>query len=314
MKRVGLVLALLALGGACSNSTTAPSTTPTVTSVSPATITASASPQTIIVTGTNFAAGLTAVITPIVGTVSGAAISNVTSTSFQVSVTIATAGAYTIVVNSGGQASSAFAFTVQAAPTFTLSGTVRETAPTASVLVSGVTITIQDGSFAGRTATTDTIGAYQIAGLTGSMNVVAAKTGYDTTAASVNLSSGNQTLNFSLNPTAQTLDETFTGTINGGSDTCSDGTLTKACSIVILAIHNTGLVDATLTWTGGISSADLDLSLWRGSTVLLAKSATATATEHVSATATSGSNYELHVTYSTGSVPVTYTLRVTHPK
>lgn len=282
-----------------------------MTGISPGTIIASASTQVLSFTGTHFSAGLTVTISPSIGTLSGNAISNLTSTSFQVNATITTNGSYTAVVNSGGEASSPFAFNVQAAPTFTLTGSVREGVPTTFVVIQGATITIQDGPYAGRTTTTDSNGAYQIDGLTGSMNVTAAKSGYNSTTSSVNLSS-NQTLNFNLNPPNVTVDETFTGSVDGGSAACQDTAFsTKPCKVTIIPVHNSGVIDATLTWSGG---ADLDLSLWRGTTLLASSRTASASTEHVSASASGGSNYELHVTYYDGSVIANYTLKVTHPK
>lgn len=73
-------------------------------------------------------------------------------------------------------------------------------------------------------------------------------------------------------------------------------------------------LEAVLTWTpSGSSAADLDLSLWRGTTVI-ARSTSVTQPESVSSAVSSLSGpYSLHVTYYSGSSIANYTLRVTHP-
>jgi IPT/TIG domain len=88
-----------------------------VTAVSPASLTASAAAQSITVTGSHFESGLTVELT--LGsdtvTVSGAQIANVTPTSFQASVVVATAGSYAIRVTvPGAQPSNAIDVIVQA--------------------------------------------------------------------------------------------------------------------------------------------------------------------------------------------------------
>ncbi len=90
-----------------------------ITSVSPAALTAGSAHQTITVTGTNFAAGLTVSLAPAGGsaiTVSGTDIANVTATAFQASVVVAAAGAYSLqVTNPGASASNAVSLPVMPA-------------------------------------------------------------------------------------------------------------------------------------------------------------------------------------------------------
>lgn len=127
MKRVLIVLALLATGcGGGSSSPAAPSTTPTttaafsVTGISPSAPTVSALPQTLTITGTGFQSGLSMTMTPptppstAVLSFSGSQILNLTPTSFQVSVEISLLSAYTFQVTSAaGEKSGVMSFTPQ---------------------------------------------------------------------------------------------------------------------------------------------------------------------------------------------------------
>ncbi|MCX6539684.1 MAG: hypothetical protein NT151_12240 [Acidobacteria bacterium] len=140
-----VVLFNLAGCGGKSSSPSAPTPTPTtltatltIASVSPATITSSATSQTIIVTGTNFLSGLTLTNTAPGGgttTLGGSQIQDLTTTSFQVSATFAELGSYGLqVANPSGSASGKFA--VVTGQTITLTGRVFDvftSAPQAAV-------------------------------------------------------------------------------------------------------------------------------------------------------------------------------------
>jgi hypothetical protein len=85
--------------------------------------------------------------------------------------------------------------------TFSLTGRVTESAPSAFVAVSGATLSVADGPNAGRTATTNNNGDYQFTGLQGGgFTVSVTAPGYQATSAGINLT-GNLTRSFSLDPT-----------------------------------------------------------------------------------------------------------------
>lgn len=110
----------------------------------------------------------------------------------------------------------------------------------------------------------------------------------------------------STTPTTRT--DTVTGNLSGGDGTCSDGLSQKPCRAYPFHVSSAGSVQASLTWAEG---ADLDLTLWRGSS-LIASSRGVTHTEAVSSNVSPG-DYELHVTYYSGAVIANFTLTVTHP-
>ncbi|HEY3382541.1 MAG TPA: hypothetical protein VGK32_12275 [Vicinamibacterales bacterium] len=102
--------------------TAAPATSPrpAVVGISPGTPTQGTASQKIYVGGSQFHPGLTVELTGPGGTstVGGGNVQNVTATTFQVVVTLAEAGSWSLrVVNPGSQASEPFAFTVRAVET-----------------------------------------------------------------------------------------------------------------------------------------------------------------------------------------------------
>ena len=195
--------------------------------------------------------------------------------------------------------------------TFTLSGGVTESAPTTSNKIPGATVAFVDGANAGKTATADGAGNYLIANvLAGAFNIRASAAGYQDATRPVTITA-DTSLTIALNPTAQTLTTERTGTVSGGDTQCSDGSELKGCKILTLDIHNTGTLEATLEWENPTS--DLDLTLWRGTTLLADSRGEFVLKETVSSSIVTGATYELHVTYYAGSVITPYKLRVTHP-
>ena len=195
--------------------------------------------------------------------------------------------------------------------TFTLSGGVTESEPTTGNKIQGATVAVVDGANAGKTATADSAGNYQITNVVaGAFNVKASASGYQDATRPVTVSA-NTTLTIALNPTPRTVTTERAGTVSGGDTPCSDGTSEKGCKILTLDIHNPGTLEATLEWE--IPATDLDLTLWRGNTLLADSRDEFSLRELVSSSIVSGATYELRVTYYAGSVITPYKLRVTHP-
>lgn len=204
--------------------------------------------------------------------------------------------------------------TVPQAPqtqTWTLSGTVTETAPTASTRLSGAVVRLIDGPNAGAQVVTGADGSFIFTGLTqADFNVTATLDGYQSATVGVSLTA-NRTITLRLNPNPETITQTFTGQISGGDPPCSDGLFTKPCKRINLPVHNSGTIDGQLEWTGGCN--DLDLSLWSiGGSRPIASSDGVTGREHVSANV-SGGGYEFRITYYDGCTIANYTLIVQRP-
>ena len=95
-----------------------------INNVSPGTLTVSSMPQTLVFSGSGFQSGLTAVLTPPGGTTSGSAVpvSNVGTSSFQITAALSSSGTYQIVAtNPDGSVSNAFQFQVAASLVRTIS-------------------------------------------------------------------------------------------------------------------------------------------------------------------------------------------------
>jgi hypothetical protein len=202
------------------------------------------------------------------------------------------------------------------ATTFALGGRVTEAPPTTAVEVPRAVVTITDGVNAGKSAVADVYGFYSIKDLTiGALTVNVSADGFVSTTTPLELNiAGENTRNFRLMPVAQTVSHTTNGSIAGTDGTCSDGRSMKPCRIVVMPIHNEGLVDVSLEWEPA-ASADLDLTLFQtGNETPIARSAGVVGgRKRVSARVAGGSTYEFRITYASGTVGVNYTLTFSCP-
>lgn len=194
---------------------------------------------------------------------------------------------------------------------FTLSGRVTESVPTTNTGIGGAVVTIANSN---RMAVTNSVGFYTIAGVPSTeLTVSVTADGYVATSRQLTATADTKT-DFQLRPIPATLTHTASGSIDAGGGTCSDGVAMKPCRIVAIPVHNTGPIEALLSWES-ISPADLDISVFKtGSSTPLARSAlTGTGPEEVTANVTAGGTYEIRITHSSGSDPVTYTLKINYP-
>jgi hypothetical protein len=198
--------------------------------------------------------------------------------------------------------------TPPAPSTFTLSGTVTEAAPTANVRLAVARVEVIDTAQAGTFAITDGSGTFSIPNLSGQLNVRVTAPGYVETTVGRNMTQ-NQTLTAGLMPVYKPLNEEYNGPLSGGDSTCSDGIFTKPCKIIQIPIHNSGILDAAIGWAG---SADLDLTLFRGGTVIVAARGVGSI-EKISTNVQSNTLHELRITYYSGASIATYNLKVAHP-
>ena len=104
--------------------------------------------------------------------------------------------------------------------TLTLSGTVSETAPTASARIAGAKITIMDGPNVGRSTTSDASGVFQLTGLqAGDFSVWTQAANYVEHLQRFAFTS-DQAVTFGLDPVFQMVATTENGSINGGGAAC----------------------------------------------------------------------------------------------
>jgi hypothetical protein len=198
----------------------------------------------------------------------------------------------------------------------TLTGRIRESAPTQITGIEGATIRVTTGADAGHSAVTDYFGFYTIDGLTpGELTIGVSADGYVGTSERV-AALADTTLNLYLTPVARMMTHTSRGSIAATDGTCSDGVAERACRILTVPVHNAGPADAVLTWTSE-GGADLDLTLFQtGQSTSLARSGNVGAggqPEHVAIALAGAATYEFRVTWAGGSGAADYVLEVTYP-
>ena len=96
---------------------------------------------------------------------------------------------------------------------------------------------------------------YALTGLSGGMSVRASRDGFESDTKPADLSQ-NRLLNFNLRPTPGVVSDNFSGAFQdlSGQANCSDEN-GRPCFQFALPIHNSGRVDAKLTWTNYSSNA-----------------------------------------------------------
>lgn len=202
------------------------------------------------------------------------------------------------------------------AQSFTLSGRVSETVPTASTRIPGALLTIADGPHAGRTATADGNGEYSFGALTpAGFTVRATAPGYLEASRGVNLTS-SLTENFELLPVPQTVTTTRDESVSGG-DPCSGGpdTFGDGCKQYALNLHHSGTIHAVVTWQD--SDTWLWLELYRAGTDSLIARASSSRIfglrQELSTNASGRAQYIIRVRYALGARTTPFSLTVTRP-
>lgn len=158
----------------------------------------------------------------------------------------------------GGSASPSIPTPVGSTPippsgTLTLAGTVTETAPTASTRIAGATITVVEGPNAGRSATSDANGTFQLATLqSGTFTIRVRAADYVERSQSVTLTA-DQTVTIELDPVFEIVTTTTNASLSGG-DACGgywdDDIGPDSCRVHhVVNMHHDGTLTAELTWT-----------------------------------------------------------------
>lgn len=194
---------------------------------------------------------------------------------------------------------------------FALSGGVALTAPALTSKVAGALVTLTSGPNAGQTYTADGAGNFFFTDLSGgSVGLRASAAGYQDGTTTVTLDRDVNSITIRVNPSPRQIDETLTGSVSGGDAVCAGSSLAGApCKRHSFDVHNGGTISARVGWAG---SADVDLELWRGTT-LIASSTSVRSSEEVSTNQSGGSNYQIRVVYYSGAAIANYTLVVSRP-
>ena len=116
-------------------------------------------------------------------------------------------------------------------------------------------------------------------------------------------------------PAPGRITDTFTGTIGPNNGICTDGLSFhrgKPCVRGhIFTMSEPGEIDAFLTWP--TDSVDVDLEIWRGSTMVIGSAGVAPLTDR-SRTMDQAGPHEIRVILNSGTTATDYTVRVTHPR
>jgi hypothetical protein len=198
----------------------------------------------------------------------------------------------------------------------TLTGHVVEAPPTSTTGVWDAVVTLDDGVSAwqsGKTIGGAGLGVYTISGLHGGrFRATVSADGFVGVTRDLTIAPDN-TIDFQLLPVAVRKSLTVSSQLNDGDGTCSDGTQSRPCHIVALPVHNSGSIEATLTWP--VAGPALALMLFEsGSPVPLAASTSIVdGNARLVTNLDGGAVYELRVIYASGKGTVTYSLSVAYP-
>lgn len=201
---------------------------------------------------------------------------------------------------------------------FMLRGRVSESPPTATTGIALAVVTIREGVNAGRSAAADGGGFYVLHDLSPGAFTAEAEAGWFVSSRMpLVLGAADAVQHFQLRPVPATVEYALNGDIAGGDGTCSDGESLKPCRIVVIPIHNEGLVDATLTWQSS-QSADLDLALFKtGVAQPIVRSSSSgnsgSSGERVVARIDGSATYEFRITWAAGTGRATYRLQALCP-
>lgn len=142
------------------------------------------------------------------------------------------------------------------APTFTVSGTVSETAPTTGTRVEGVQVTVAGATVS---TTTNAAGVFTLAGVPGGSQTLSfSKANFVTQTRAINVANANVSdIQVSLASTPRIVSEEHEAEIRGDDHPCF-GT-SRACDVYKVGAHNPGQIEAFIVWQSSDSKFDLEL-------------------------------------------------------
>jgi len=180
------------------------------------------------------------------------------------------------------------------APTYTISGTVSETAPTTARRVSGVLVTASSGV----SATTNSDGTFTLSGVsTGSQTLSFARPEFETRSMNITVSNSDVGgVQVNLSPTPRIVD---TGAIDariGPDDPSCLGT-SRPCDVYPVGAHHDGRVEVHLTWLDDDTELDLEV---RCNDAVVAESTRKGTLEELNERIPGGQKCELHVIHRGG--------------
>jgi hypothetical protein len=191
------------------------------------------------------------------------------------------------------------------APTFTVTGTLFETAPTATTRVGSAEVQLSGGVATGSIGD----GTFTIPNVTsGSYTLRAAKAGYETKTTSVTVSGANVSgIQMNLMPVFRLVNQEFSRELKPGDSSCA-GT-TRPCHSYTVASHHGGDVRAFAAWNS--DAADFDFEWWCGGNLVERRGQVGKDHDEILPRVNAGQTCEVHILHS--GAAMRYTLYLTYP-
>ena len=191
------------------------------------------------------------------------------------------------------------------APTFSVSGTLFETAPRATQRVPEAEVQLSGGIATGSAGD----GTFTIPNVaSGTYTLRVAKSGYETKSVPVTVSGANVAgVQVNLMPVFRLVDREITTELKPGDPSCA-GT-TRPCHTYPIMSHHGGEVRAFVAWNS--TTADFDFEFWCGGGLVERRSVTGGTYDEILPKISAGQTCEVHVLHT--GAQMRYTLYLTYP-
>ena len=190
-------------------------------------------------------------------------------------------------------------------PTFTVSGTISETAPTTTTRVPEAEVQVSGGVATG-SASDGTFTIPNVASGTYTLRI--AKAGYETKTQTVTVSGANVTgVQVNLMPVFQLINREIFAQLGSNGPTCP-GT-SRACHIYPIASHHSGDVRAFAAWNS--TAADFDFEWWCGGVRVERRGQVGKDHDEILPFINAGQSCAVHLLHS--GATMSYTLYLTYP-
>ena len=194
-------------------------------------------------------------------------------------------------------------------PTFTVSGTISETAPTTSTRVSEAEVQLSGGVATGSVGD----GTFTIPNVAnGSYTLRVAKAGYETATQTVNVSGAAVSgIQVNLLPVFRWVNQEFYHQLGpGSSGSCPGLTDGRPCRSYPVASHHSGDVRAFAAWNG--TAADFDMEFWCGGNRVERRGQVGKDHDEILPHINAGQSCAIYVVHMSG-IALQYTLYLTFP-
>lgn len=198
-----------------------------------------------------------------------------------------------------------------AGPTFTVSGTISETAPTTSTRVPEAEVQLSGGVATGSIGD----GTFTIPNVaSGTYTLRVAKAGYETATPSVTVSGANVSgIQVNLLPVFRWVDQEFYHQLGpGSSSSCPGLTDGRPCRSYPVASHHSGDVRAFAAWNNAGSPADFDFEYWCDERLVEARGQRGNDHDEILPRISAGQRCSIHLILFSGG-PKRYTLYLRYP-